>query len=286
MERRIIIPQGLLPRTNYHPRLGEYNAGPLLPHDVPADLQPFRVQEYDATNRGPGGPNWNMRTALATEHIAKTTVLSRGLLGRNVTIGTEQTSLARAARLKGYLFLNPTASVGLTTTVVGLANSILLADGNTQASPIGVATFREIHVFVNLSDTDGGATTFTLFQQAQDPLSLEWTDVQMLLSTAVVGTYYVTPAAIGVATDLAFRWTLAGGTPTATVSISVVLKDGLAGSSISGLANIIYLGPNGVSTESGFPLLEGQSRSFYLRENLELYGIANATGLTLRVFEL
>ena len=223
---------------------------------------------------------------LATEMIASTLVLRRGLVGRTIDIGITPVSIVRAEYLRGYIFLNPSASVGLTTFVTVKALGAEIAADNTQSDSVGVANFSSAHFFINVTDTDGGATTLEVFLQSFDPLSLLWVDAQLLLSTTTTGTFYVAAGDIGIVTDMAIRWTVVGGTPTATFSVGMVLKGGLAGSSASGLAQTIYLGPAGVSTLNGLPLLEGQSKSFFLTENIELFGVGSLDGLSLRLFQL
>lgn len=49
--------------------------------------------------------------------------------------------------------------------------------------------------------------------------------------------------------------------------------------------DVIYLGDRGVSTDSGLPLIGGDSRELYLEENCELYAVA-ASSLNLRILEL
>lgn len=268
------------------PRLG---AEPMRAEDLPPDLQRRLVQNQ----LSPQEESIDYRTMSAVESIASIQSLTRGLYGRNITIGTTPSLVIRAERLRSYLFLNPAAGVGLTTDLEALPLQVFTGTnpitGNTQSDPIDVSTYREAHVFVNLTDTNSEATAVSIWAQAQDPVSGNWADAQGIISQeTVVGTYYASIGTVGVTSDLAFRWRLSEspGPPTATFSIGVVLKDGLSRSSEQGVTNAIYLGVNGVTTETGFPLLEGQSQAFNMKDNLELFAIGKVAGLSLRVFEL
>lgn len=265
-----------------HPNLG---AGPIRAEDVPPDLQRRIVREYNESQ----SDIFNQQMLEAAEASASLHTLSRGLLGRNVSVGTDQALLVRAERLRSYLFLNPAVGTGLTTTVTGLAQVVVTGagSGNTRTTPIDVSTYREAHIFVDLVANDAGASDVTIYAEAQDPVSENWAVVQAVnlpggggVST---GTFYYPLGTVGVTDNLAFSYITTGD---ATFSIGVVLKDGLSRSPAEGVTNAVYLGPDGVTTSSGYPLLEGQERAFHMKENVELYAIGKVTGLSIRVFEL
>ena len=280
------------PPTGRRPvgEMGRLGNNPVPSNILPPDLRKFPLQNY----ADPSDLSAEMRAALGIEQLASVFTLNRGLAGRAVTVGLSQVSIAKAEQLRSYLFLNPAAGVGLTTELTALASTVVTdgagsAEGNTQSSPIDVSTYREAHVFVNITDTNSAATAVSVWAQAQDPVSGEWADVQTVISTeTAIGTYYAALGGIGVTSNLAFRWLAYEdpGPATATISIGVVLKDGLSRSPEEGVTNSIYLGPDGVTTETGYPLLEGMEKVFYLKENVELFAISKVAGLSLRVFEL
>lgn len=272
----------------------------LLPGALAPDLVRYGAQGKSPTPINPEDflsmSEWLAKISSATERTASIHTLTHGLAGRPVTIGTDRVSVIKAERLKSYILLNPSIGVGLTTTATGMASTALVASGagaditgNTNATPVDVSTYREAHVFVNITNTHTGASAVSVWAQAQDPESGLWADAQSIVATeTAVGTYYAALGGVGVTRDLSFRYVVAEtpGTAQATFSIGVVLKDGLSRSAEQALSNSIYLGPNGVSVENGFPLLEGTSIPFYIRENLELFAVSRVEGLTLRVFEL
>jgi hypothetical protein len=266
---------------------------PLEYNQIPVDLRERAIQEY--TGYEPGVPHgltgeelsnyWLKRITAAAEMIASTLILNRGLIGRVVTIGTTAVIVAEAQYLRGYIFLNPSASVGLTLATTVLASTAVTAAGNTQSTSIGVANFLSAHFFIDVTAI-GATTTLVVILQAFDPLTETWFNAQQLLSTGLTGSFYITAGTVGIVTDMAIRWTVTGGANTATFSVEMVLKDGLPGASATGLTQTIYLGPSGVTTTNGFPLLEGQQKAFFLKEGVQLLGIAEVANLTLRVFEL
>jgi len=270
--------------------------GPDDLRDLPPDLMPRRVREYESVQgaRGHAAPrggglglanHWLELINRNTGIIASTSVLQRGLIGRSVTINTTPTLIVRAEFLRGFMFLNPASVIGTTGFGTILASSTQTTDGNTQSASLGVANYRDMHLFLDVTAVSGTTPTLDIIAQAYDPESGNWADTSAIWSGINgTGTMYANPGGLGLASDFAVRWVLGGSSPSFTFSIGYVLKDGLPGSA-AGLSNAIYMGGPGVSSVSGFPLLEGQSRSFYLSENTELWGVA-AVALELRVFEL
>lgn len=272
--------------------------------DLPIDLRPRPITEYNA---GYGGSSQsgldlaskgngvsvpdNLRDYLlgkiadSTHISAATMVLDRGLIGRSITIGTTPIRIIQSQFLRGYIIMNPSLIVGGTAVGTLVASASRTAAGNTQATPLGVANYRDLHLFLNVTAVAGATPTLNIYSQSQDPVSLNWADTQLLYTDiAATGTYYANPGSLGLSTDFALRWEIAGVGADFTFSIGYVLKEGLPGTG-AGVGKTLYLGNSGVTVNSGFPLLEGQSRSFFLRENTELWAVAN-TSLDLRVFEL
>lgn len=261
--------------------------------NLPIDLQPRSITvptgRYGAAGAGGFGYPNNLNDQLLSQiaddaHIlAATNVLDKGLLATVVTVTTEPTLLIRSQYLRGYIILNPATIVGTTSTGTVLASASRSSTGNTQADVLSVANYRDLHLFLDVTAVPGAGATLDIFSQALDPLSAKWADIQNIFpAITATGTYYANVGSLGLTTDFAIRWSISSGN--FTFSIGFVLKEGLPGTS-NGLSNTVYLGNSGVTTTAGFPLLEGQSRGWYLRENTELWAIAGST-LELRVFAL
>lgn len=255
-----------------------------MPEDLPIDLHRRRVVERPSIANGQQGLSKDeliAKIAYDTNILASINVLDRGLIGRSVTIGTTPTRIIQSQFLRGYIVMNPSLIVGGTAVGTLLASAARAVAGNTQADSIGVANYRDLHLFLDVTVATG--TSLDIYAQAVDPVTLNWADTQLLYSgIAATGTFYANPGSLGLSTDFAIRWEVTGGS--FTFSVGYVLKEGLPGTG-AGVGKTLFLGNSGVTVESGFPLLEGQSRPFYLKENTELWAVANAS-LDLRVFEL
>lgn len=269
-----------------------------LPMDlVPVDLRPRTVQEY---TRGPQGaliPSGSLvqggmstldkylqQISDDTRILSSTVAIERGLIARLISVPTTPVLIADAQFLRGYIFLNPATTVGLTAASTLLA-SATFTGGEVSAS-LGVANFLSQHFMLNVTAVTG-VGTLEIFAQTLDPTTLTFIDVPgplfSVASADVPIGVYATPAEFGVATDMRVRVVVTGATDF-TLSLGTVLKNGLAGTS-SGVNQTIFIGSAGVTTTTGFPILEGQSERFYLRENTKLFAVADST-LELRVFEL
>jgi hypothetical protein len=207
--------------------------------------------------------------------------VSRGLIGRVATVGTTPVLLVREPYTTPTLILNPSQSVGLTTTVTGWSG--VAANGQLTPS-FGVAGFENVHLHLNVTAI-GGADSWDIYAQTYDSISGQWMDSQVVFAAVTaVGRTYSYAGAFGVATDMRFRFAQTAGVANIACSIGATLKLGAGGSS-SGLAQVVYLGGAGVTTVSGYPILEGQSQVFVTGENVELWGVAN-TNINIRLFTL
>lgn len=241
---------------------------------LPPDLWPRKVREYPDNQRGSEGLGLFQGSGNAI-------YVGRSFSGYTVLVNTTPTLIIPAGFSRLYLLLNPSTSTGLTTSTTGYAASAM-ASGNSQASPISVGGYEFVHAFLHVSAISG---TWDFGAQVYDPLAATWANSQTLFSAVTAtGNYYAYLGSLGVATDLAFFWTniVAGAV---TFQIDITLKSGIGGGT-SGLSKVIYLGPNeGVSTVSGYPLLEGQQQQFIMGENVPLWGIGSVP-ITIRVFVL
>lgn len=255
---------------------------------LPADLMQKRISSYVGPAGGSGMSRDEMiqRIMENSDIVTMLNVLQQAFIARPIQVGTTPVLIVDGTKANAYIFQNPTPAMSLTGTGTILASAArLVGSGNTQASPIGVASFLNMSLFLNI--TTAGAQTVTIDALTQDPLSLGWATSQAAVFNLVtgVGTYYANLGSLGVDQSFAVKWTVAGGT--ATFSLSYVLKNGLPGGT-TGLANAIYLGGPQVNSTTGFPLLEGHSITEYLYQNVKLYAVSNVAspGVTLNIFEL
>ena len=217
--------------------------------------------------------------------LAALNTITRGVVGRTVSVSTTATQIIQSQFPKGYIILNPATLLGFTSTGTILASAARTASGNTQSTSLGVANFRDMHLFLDITAVSGTSPTLELVSQAKDPVSGNWAGVNTIWSGLnSAQTAYANIAGLGLASDFAISWVIGGTTPSFTFSLGYVVKDGLPGTA-AGVNKTVYLGDRGVTTTSGFPLLEGQSRSFVVTENTDLWAVASSS-LELRIFEL
>lgn len=274
----------------------EFANGPQsIPYDaLPIDMRQRPIQEWKRNVDGSIVPSsgeyaspleqYLSRIADDTSAISSTLVLSRGLLGRTVLVTTVPQLIINAEFLRGYILLNPNETAGATaagTLLASASRGVTTADATGNSSTLGVANFLSAHYFVNVTAVAGGGTLDVVLQ-ALDPVSGTFFDVQNLVLGVGVSSTYGYVGELGTPTDIRVRWNIPAGD--VTFSVGFVLKNGLIGTS-SGISQTIFLGGPGVTVESGFPLLNAQSQKFFLRENVQLYAVANAT-LPLKIFEL
>lgn len=212
--------------------------------------------------------------------------LEPGLFSRVVTVTSTPAIILREPVSRAYILLNPSRTVGLTTsgTILSSALRAAGASGNTQASSLGVGNYRTMRLFLNISATGGGVVVVNT--QSEDPVSSNYATTQndIFGSQSAVGTYYADIGELGVDTDFAISWSVSAA-GTSTFSVGYVLKDGVGGSG-AGLSQAIYLGgSNSVRVGNGSPIPEGQERSFFLRANTELWAVSEVS-VNVQVFEL
>jgi len=218
--------------------------------------------------------------------IASTIVLGRGFLGRQFTIGTTPTQISNGQYLRGYLLTNPTSPVGLTNTATIFGSVARSGTGNSQAAALGVASYDSLRLFLDITNIDGAGST-VIDAQTQDPVSLNWVTAQSDIfgSPAATGTYYADLGGLGVDRSFAAAFTI--NSTFSTFTLGAILKGGLPGGG-SGLANTIFLGPDGsVNSTNGYGLLEAKELKLFLRPNVELWAVSLISGgVTLNMFEL
>lgn len=221
------------------------------------------------------------------EIIAGIRTISKAFIGKVVTVGTSPTLLIDSYR-KGsaYTLINPTGAVGTTISVPVLPVGTLLssADIVKNSNNISVSNYDSARIFLDITAIDATGN-IEVIVQSMDVLSGKYVDIQSIFNVNSVGTYYTNIGGMGVDTDLRLRWIITGtGTITVTGSVACVLKEGLGGTATSGGSQTLYIGNEGVSTNSAFAILEGQTRDFYVRENIKIYGIST-TPVDIRIIE-
>lgn len=275
-----------------------YGPSPLPSSEVPIDLLPKYITEQKGGMFGGGMPGSGttpgvdymsgIASGIASDvrAIAGTTLLSVGLLGRVVPVTSSSIVVAdcQFPGGRGYLFLNPAGTVGLTAagTLIAATGALVGATTVTSAS-LGVANYKTARFFVDATFVAGaGPVTFDV--QTLNPATGLWITTQTVFSLIATGTAYGNIGTLGVDTDIRMFVTVPAGT-TINFSVGYVLKDGLEGTS-TGIAQTIFLGGSGVAAQSGYPILSGRERSFYLKENTKVYAVTGGPLLNMNVFEL
>jgi hypothetical protein len=198
-----------------------------------------------------------------------------------INVGTTPTLLLKPPHSWPYLIYNPSLAVGLTTSVT-VASGTVNSNGNSQASPIGVAGHSDVHFHLNVTSITG---TWDIYAQSKDPVSGNWADSQNIFTNITsVDTYYAHVGKFGIATDLAVRWDMISA-GSMTFTLSGTLKDGIGGST-SGVSRGIYIGGRDVTVNSGIPIFEGENLPVLLGQDIELWAISQVANLPVRVFEL
>lgn len=209
--------------------------------------------------------------------------LRRNFLGRVVRVGVLPALIHNAVKTQNIILENPAGGPGAIQSTSGLhtAQVAVVADGNTQATPTGVANYLNMQLFLNITAI-GAGTTWSFINQVQNPITLQWVDSQALIAgvtPAVVATwtnaeFYANILTFGVGIQYAMRWTLNAGAGAISFTLSYILKHGTIGSSL-GLSQDVFIGPNnGVSIASGYPISVSSKEYFQVEEGTQIWGTA------------
>jgi hypothetical protein len=231
----------------------------------------------------PEAPDWS--SLIHDVHsIAGTLSLRRGLLGRVETITSVPQLIIEQREIggRGYLLLNPAGVVGLTASGTIFSTQTVVGLNTVTSGLLGVANYKTARFFIVATLVGAGPVTFDL--QTIDPVTGTAITVQNLASLVATGNVYVNVGDLGVDVDLQILVTVPGGT-TATFSMGFVLKDGLDGTS-AGASQTIFIGGAGVSPNSGYPLLSGKEKPFYIEENVLIYAVTSGPNLDMNIFEM
>lgn len=293
-ENRIIVQRNGVRRADSLGQIDhEFNHGPqpLHPRDIPVDLRERYIKHGIPGGEGGvpgvgGFPDFS-RLFRDVHHIAGVVVLRRGLLGRVVTITNVSQLIIdqKEEDGRGYLLLNPATVVGLTAQGIIFNAGTNLVGATTLASgALGVANFNTARFTVKAVFNAGvGPVTFDL--QTLDPVDgVTWITAQTVFSLTATGNVYANVGGLGIDVDARILVTVPAGT-NITFDMGFILKDGLQGTS-AGATQTIFIGGAGVSSVSGYPLLAGQEKPFYLEENVKLYAVTSGPSLAMNIFEL
>lgn len=298
MSRDIITPDKRIRRAVSLGQLDtefDYGPKPLMKRDVPIDLRE-RVIRHDpyggeagagVPGYGPGGFSGDLSQLVNDVHsIAGVVVLRRGLIGRVVSITNTPQLIIQQQEVggRGYLLLNPTGVVGLTAAGTLFSSTTLVGGTSLLSGSVGVANYKTARFFVVATFVAGaGPVQFDL--QTLDPVSgTVYITSQTIFNLAATGNAYADVGTMGIDTDFRMLVTVPLGT-TITFTVGFVLKDGLEGTS-AGASQTIFIGNSGVSPNSGFPILAGKEKPFYLMENVSLYAVTAGPNIDMNIFEL
>lgn len=247
---------------------------------VPPDLWPRQVRRGPPSIRGV--QEEGVRDLPPQPYTGTAIFLDRGFQGRSVIITATPSLVIPSGMAWPYIILNPSRSVGLTNFGDLQTTLVTNANGNTQASPLGVANFLTLRLMLEVTACAG---TYDFIAQTRNPMTGTWIDTQtVFLAVAGVGNFYANVGAFGNEVDFAVRWnqTAVGAI---TFRLSWVLKEGTIGSG-AGASQTLFVGPNdGVSIVSGWPILEGSSQQFIVAEGVEVWGVGYST-FTINIFQL
>jgi len=256
---------------------------------IPPDLQRFPIRDYSESPGGISvGDSIRERIAQANEANASIVSLSKGLYGRAVTVGTTEVLLVDAQRLRSYLFVNGASATAPTLDSVIQETQNIATDATVQyTDEFDASNYRTATSFIVVSNVVATFTSLVLELQGYDVASETWLTTYTLATIVGAGSTVSEIASNKMTSTMRIKATLNGsGSVECDWSVGMTFKDGLAQSADAGLTGAVYIGPQGLTVESGYPLLESQERAFFMKENVNLYAIGKSAGQTVRVFEL
>jgi len=220
--------------------------------------------------------------------------ITKNFSQRFVNIPLTPVLIHKAERPQNIMIKNPSRGAGALPSISGLHTSQvgIVGAGNTQLTPTAVFNYINMQLFLRVTAINAGSR-WTFFNQIQDPITLAWTDSQVLVAavtpamvlTWTGATFYANIATFGVGTNFALRWTLDAGAGPIDFTLSYILKWGTIGAA-TGLPQVVYIGSNsGVTPLSGYPFLESEEKLFQVEEGTEIWGIA-LTPTVINVIEL
>jgi hypothetical protein len=257
--------------------------------DLPIDLRERFISQ--GINQGIPGVPAQDKTGLGlgslikdVRSIAARSVINKGLLGRVYTINGTPQEVVKADYDRAYLLLNPASVAGLTTTGTLFSAQSMAGAGTFTSAEVGCANYRTGRFFLELSYTLGAGNNVTVDLQTKNPATGNYITAQTIFSVTANSNIYADLGTLGIDTDFQLVVIVPAAT-TVVVSLGYVLKDGLEGTS-SGTSQTIYVGSSGVSPNSGYPILNGNEKEWFVLQNSSIYAVSSGSNLTLNVFEL
>jgi len=199
--------------------------------------------------------------------------LTRNLKTEIVIVSDVATKILEPPHPTCYYIINPTDFVGVTTSVV-LFDGTATESGNTQSDPLGVSSFLNLHLHINITNADG---EWEFVAQSRDPYSGEWANVKTLLNYSsgfgVATAYYFYLGKDGICTEFALAWNLLSDSGYIDFSATATLKDEIRGPSY-GLGRCVFIGDKTITPETGLPLPEGWGLKIFPDPDIDIYAIA------------
>lgn len=227
-----------------------------------------------------------LANALANQYLSYTVPLSRNNQGNSHAVTTSASLLLKESYSRPVLVLNTVFQLGQGTGVGTAATAwagTAIAAITTQATPISVAAYNLMHLFLTITAIAG---TWDIYTQAKDAITGNWYDSQKVYDglTATGHSGYACLGPVGIAEYLAFRFDpVAAGSLTAT--LSYLIKDS-TGTGLVESIGVCYCGTgSSVNPISGYPILAGKDRVFLLEEGTELWAISDQS-ITVKTFLL
>lgn len=209
-------------------------------------------------------------------------LLKLGFIGRviDLTANVQALIIPRAKAKRGYIIINPAEITGFSSTITPFPSAARAA-GVYTSSAFNVSGVDTARFFLDITANAGGGT-LTVNAQTQDPLTLNWATSQSDIfgGSAAIGTYYASIGPLGV--DRQLRLVATVGVAAITFSVSGLLKGG----ALTPNGSTVYIGPQGVNTVSGYPILPGQREYFFLDDDVEVFAISPTEPMTIKVFQL
>lgn len=212
--------------------------------------------------------------------------ITKAFIGLTVSIGTSATQIVVPDKKRSYLIVNPASeTLGSTTDEIIATASTITANGTSAV--IDVAGVEDLHIFFEPTAITG---RWKIWLQAKNPVTGDYADTQLLFDTADADIAantesYAYVGSHGIASSARFRYEeVSAGS--LTFNLGITRKKNVGSLDVStGVPRTVYLGNSGVTTSSGYPLLEGAQDFFIIDQNVDLHGVAQTT-TDLKLFQL
>lgn len=126
--------------------------------------------------------------------------------------------------INGPLSVNGSVKVAANTVVAPILSSeVLTSSGDSFSTPVSVAEFRQLIVFLNVSQVSSNNAVLSCQIETLDPISNQWVPIAAFDPVSAVGSQQRTLCA-GFANSIGISWTVTGESPSFTVDVGVVLR--------------------------------------------------------------